>query len=113
MSRFERTGAGLVQAMLVQSPELSFIFAPLTRLFSHHLLFFFHLLPTLRRDYPRFFEQLYSLLEPGIFFVKYRVKFFHLLNFFLSSRLVARCFLCCCVDNSGASCPVPLDSGPT
>ncbi|XP_006640308.2 nucleolar complex protein 4 homolog [Lepisosteus oculatus] len=36
-------------------------------------------------DYPDFYKKLYSLLEPSIFHVKYRARFFHLANLFLSS----------------------------
>ncbi|MGH0169164.1 UNVERIFIED_CONTAM: hypothetical protein FKN15_056001 [Acipenser sinensis] len=36
-------------------------------------------------DYPDFYKKLYSLLEPSIFHVKYRARFFHLADLFLSS----------------------------
>ncbi|KAJ8260693.1 hypothetical protein COCON_G00164160 [Conger conger] len=36
-------------------------------------------------DYPDFYKKLYSLLEPSVFHVKYRARFFHLANIFLSS----------------------------
>ncbi|KAE8634863.1 hypothetical protein XENTR_v10002455 [Xenopus tropicalis] len=36
-------------------------------------------------EYPDFYKKLYSLLEPSIFHVKYRARFFHLANLFLSS----------------------------
>ncbi|KAM4634499.1 nucleolar complex protein 4 homolog [Polymixia lowei] len=36
-------------------------------------------------DYPDFYKKLYSLLEPSVFHVKYRARFFHLANLFLSS----------------------------
>ncbi|XP_067232262.1 nucleolar complex protein 4 homolog [Chanodichthys erythropterus] len=36
-------------------------------------------------DYPDFYKKLYSLLDPTIFHVKYRARFFHLANIFLSS----------------------------
>ncbi|KAJ8346608.1 hypothetical protein SKAU_G00280090 [Synaphobranchus kaupii] len=36
-------------------------------------------------DYPDFYKKLYSLLEPSVFHVKYRARFFHLTNIFLSS----------------------------
>uniref|UniRef100_A0AAV2IXA6 CCAAT-binding factor domain-containing protein n=1 Tax=Knipowitschia caucasica TaxID=637954 RepID=A0AAV2IXA6_KNICA len=36
-------------------------------------------------DYPDFYTKLYNLLEPSVFHVKYRARFFHLLNLFLSS----------------------------
>ncbi|XP_058615140.1 nucleolar complex protein 4 homolog [Onychostoma macrolepis] len=36
-------------------------------------------------DYPDFYKKLYSLLDPSIFHVKYRARFFHLVNIFLSS----------------------------
>ncbi|XP_004595489.2 nucleolar complex protein 4 homolog [Ochotona princeps] len=36
-------------------------------------------------EYPDFYRKLYSLLEPSIFHVKYRARFFHLVDLFLSS----------------------------
>lgn len=36
-------------------------------------------------DYPNFYEKLYALLEPGIFYEKYRARFFFLTDLFLSS----------------------------
>uniref|UniRef100_A0A672HRB4 CCAAT-binding factor domain-containing protein n=1 Tax=Salarias fasciatus TaxID=181472 RepID=A0A672HRB4_SALFA len=36
-------------------------------------------------DYPDFYKKLYNLLEPSVFHVKYRARFFHLANIFLSS----------------------------
>uniref|UniRef100_A0A8D3BQK9 CCAAT-binding factor domain-containing protein n=1 Tax=Scophthalmus maximus TaxID=52904 RepID=A0A8D3BQK9_SCOMX len=36
-------------------------------------------------DYPDFYKKLYNLLEPSIFHVKYKARFFHLANIFLSS----------------------------
>nr|XP_019937315.1 PREDICTED: nucleolar complex protein 4 homolog [Paralichthys olivaceus] len=36
-------------------------------------------------DYPDFYKKLYNLLEPSIFHVKYRARFFYLVNLFLSS----------------------------
>ncbi|KAG7498188.1 nucleolar complex protein 4-like [Solea senegalensis] len=36
-------------------------------------------------DYPDFYKKLYNLLEPSIFHVKYRARFFYLANLFLSS----------------------------
>ncbi|KAG5272901.1 hypothetical protein AALO_G00170550 [Alosa alosa] len=36
-------------------------------------------------EYPDFYKKLYNLLEPSIFHVKYRARFFHLANLFLSS----------------------------
>ncbi|XP_066545640.1 nucleolar complex protein 4 homolog [Amia ocellicauda] len=36
-------------------------------------------------DYPDFYKKLYNLLEPSIFHVKYRARFFHLADLFLSS----------------------------
>ncbi|XP_029024297.1 nucleolar complex protein 4 homolog [Betta splendens] len=36
-------------------------------------------------DYPDFYKKLYNLLEPSIFHVKYRARFFHLADIFLSS----------------------------
>ncbi|XP_022104594.1 nucleolar complex protein 4 homolog [Acanthaster planci] len=36
-------------------------------------------------EYPEFYKKLYALFEPGIFHVKYRARFFHLVDLFLSS----------------------------
>uniref|UniRef100_A0AAR2LQG9 CCAAT-binding factor domain-containing protein n=1 Tax=Pygocentrus nattereri TaxID=42514 RepID=A0AAR2LQG9_PYGNA len=36
-------------------------------------------------DYPDFYKKLYNLLDPSVFHVKYRARFFHLANIFLSS----------------------------
>ncbi|XP_051536427.1 nucleolar complex protein 4 homolog isoform X1 [Myxocyprinus asiaticus] len=36
-------------------------------------------------DYPDFYKKLYNLLDSSIFHVKYRARFFHLANIFLSS----------------------------
>uniref|UniRef100_A0A8C5GGF3 CCAAT-binding factor domain-containing protein n=1 Tax=Gouania willdenowi TaxID=441366 RepID=A0A8C5GGF3_GOUWI len=36
-------------------------------------------------EYPDFYQKLYNLLEPSVFHVKYRARFFHLANIFLSS----------------------------
>ncbi|XP_071946361.1 nucleolar complex protein 4 homolog B-like [Antedon mediterranea] len=36
-------------------------------------------------EYPEFYKKLYSLLEPSIFHVKYKARFFYLTNLFLSS----------------------------
>lgn len=36
-------------------------------------------------DYPNFYEKLYALLEPGVFYEKYRARFFFLTDVFLSS----------------------------
>nr|XP_020465489.1 nucleolar complex protein 4 homolog [Monopterus albus] len=36
-------------------------------------------------DYPDFYKKLYNLLDPSIFHVKYRARFFYLANLFLSS----------------------------
>ncbi|MEQ2269749.1 Nucleolar complex protein 4 [Xenotaenia resolanae] len=36
-------------------------------------------------DYPDFYKKLYNLLEPSVFHVKYRARFFHLANLFLRS----------------------------
>lgn len=40
-------------------------------------------------EYPDFYQRLYGLLDPSIFHVKYRARFFHLADLFLSSS--ARC----------------------
>lgn len=37
------------------------------------------------REYPDFYQKLYGLLDPSIFHVKYRARFFHLVDLFLSS----------------------------
>ncbi|XP_002163603.2 nucleolar complex protein 4 homolog B [Hydra vulgaris] len=36
-------------------------------------------------DYPDFYKKLYNLVDPGIFYTKYKSRFFHLLDLFLSS----------------------------
>ncbi|XP_060791505.1 nucleolar complex protein 4 homolog [Neoarius graeffei] len=36
-------------------------------------------------DYPDFYKKLYNLLDVSVFHVKYRARFFHLVNIFLSS----------------------------
>ncbi|XP_054248636.1 nucleolar complex protein 4 homolog isoform X3 [Indicator indicator] len=36
-------------------------------------------------EYPDFYKKLYNLLDPSIYHVKYRARFFHLLDLFLSS----------------------------
>uniref|UniRef100_A0A8B9HF31 CCAAT-binding factor domain-containing protein n=1 Tax=Astyanax mexicanus TaxID=7994 RepID=A0A8B9HF31_ASTMX len=36
-------------------------------------------------DYPDFYKKLYNLLDPSVFHVKYKARFFHLANIFLSS----------------------------
>ncbi|XP_038618922.1 nucleolar complex protein 4 homolog [Tachyglossus aculeatus] len=36
-------------------------------------------------EYPGFYQKLYSLLDPSIYHVKYRARFFHLTDLFLSS----------------------------
>uniref|UniRef100_A0A8D1NXH0 CCAAT-binding factor domain-containing protein n=1 Tax=Sus scrofa TaxID=9823 RepID=A0A8D1NXH0_PIG len=36
-------------------------------------------------EYPDFYRKLYSLLDPSVFHVKYRARFFHLADLFLSS----------------------------
>ncbi|NWQ81903.1 NOC4L protein, partial [Columbina picui] len=36
-------------------------------------------------EYPDFYKKLYSLLDPSVYHVKYRARFFHLLDLFLSS----------------------------
>jgi U3 small nucleolar RNA-associated protein 19 len=41
------------------------------------------------RDYPDFYRKLYALFQPNIFHVKYRAKFFRLVNIFLKSSYVS------------------------
>lgn len=36
-------------------------------------------------EYPDFYTKLYALLEPGVLFVKYRARFFYLLDLFMTS----------------------------
>lgn len=36
-------------------------------------------------EYPEFYTKLYSLLEPDVLFVKYRARFFFLLDLFMTS----------------------------
>ena len=37
------------------------------------------------REYPEFYTKLYAMFEPSIFHVKYKARFFHLADLFLSS----------------------------
>jgi len=39
-------------------------------------------------DFPEFYTKLYALLKPGIFHVKYKARFFYLLDLFLTSTWV-------------------------
>ncbi|GCB83120.1 hypothetical protein scyTo_0023818 [Scyliorhinus torazame] len=48
----------------------------------------FYLIHHHNLEYPDFYKKLYSLLEPSVLHVKYRARFFHLLDLFLSSRSV-------------------------
>ncbi|XP_043571184.1 nucleolar complex protein 4 homolog [Chiloscyllium plagiosum] len=45
----------------------------------------FYLIHHHNLEYPDFYKKLYSLLDPSVLHVKYRARFFHLLNVFLSS----------------------------
>ena len=36
-------------------------------------------------EYPDFYKKLYALLEPSVLFVKYRPRFFYLLDLFMTS----------------------------
>ncbi|XP_067862272.1 nucleolar complex protein 4 homolog [Heptranchias perlo] len=45
----------------------------------------FYLIHHHNLEYPDFYKKLYSLLDPSVFHVKYRARFFHLLDLFLSS----------------------------
>jgi U3 small nucleolar RNA-associated protein 19 len=45
----------------------------------------FHLISTKNLDYPNFFTKLYALLDRNLFHVKYRSRFFRLLDTFLAS----------------------------
>jgi len=36
-------------------------------------------------EYPDFYRKLYGLLDPSVFHIKYRARFFHLADLFLSS----------------------------
>jgi U3 small nucleolar RNA-associated protein 19 len=45
----------------------------------------FHLMSTKNLDYPNFFTKLYALLDRNLFHVKYRSRFFRLLDTFLAS----------------------------
>ncbi|EHB01513.1 Nucleolar complex protein 4-like protein [Heterocephalus glaber] len=47
----------------------------------------FILIHTHNLEYPDFYQKLYGLLDPSIFHVKYRARFFHLADVFLSSSL--------------------------
>ncbi|XP_013379671.1 nucleolar complex protein 4 homolog [Lingula anatina] len=45
----------------------------------------FMLIHTYNLDYPDFYKKLYALFEPNVFHVKYRARFFHLADLFLTS----------------------------
>ncbi|XP_062930149.1 nucleolar complex protein 4 homolog [Mobula hypostoma] len=45
----------------------------------------FYLIHQHNLEYPDFYKKLYSLLDPSVLHVKYRARFFHLLDLFLSS----------------------------
>ncbi|XP_038660900.1 nucleolar complex protein 4 homolog isoform X1 [Scyliorhinus canicula] len=45
----------------------------------------FYLIHHHNLEYPDFYKKLYSLLDPSVLHVKYRARFFHLLDLFLSS----------------------------
>ena len=48
----------------------------------------FHLIQETNLEYPDFYTKLYALLDPGIFLVKYRGRFFKQLELFLKSPLI-------------------------
>eukprot|EP01027_Heterolobosea_sp_BB2_P017671 GEZU01025017.1.p1 GENE.GEZU01025017.1~~GEZU01025017.1.p1 ORF type:complete len:285 (-),score=95.13 GEZU01025017.1:235-1089(-) len=52
-------------------------------LLSLQCLFF--LIQTFNLDYPKFYDKLYALLEPNLFYVKHRVTFFKLFAMFMTS----------------------------
>nr|SVE75088.1 EOG090X04ZD [Daphnia dolichocephala] len=45
----------------------------------------FLLMQNYNLEYPDFYTKLYGLLEPGVLFVKYRARFFYLLDLFMTS----------------------------
>ncbi|XP_069476086.1 nucleolar complex protein 4 homolog [Ambystoma mexicanum] len=45
-------------------------------------------------EYPDFYKKLYTLLDPFVFHVKYRARFFHLANLFLSSTHLPAYLVC-------------------
>nr|SVE91102.1 EOG090X04ZD [Daphnia sinensis] len=45
----------------------------------------FLLMQNYNLEYPDFYTKLYALLEPGVLFVKYRARFFYLLDLFMTS----------------------------
>lgn len=49
----------------------------------------FELITKHNLDYPKFFHQLYAILEPNLFLVAYRVRFVELLHLALSSQYVS------------------------
>nr|CAG4641647.1 EOG090X04ZD [Eurycercus lamellatus] len=48
----------------------------------------FLLMQNYNLEYPDFYTKLYALLEPGVLFVKYRARFFYLLDLFMTSTHV-------------------------
>lgn len=78
----------------------------------------FRLIHGYNLDYPDFYQKLYALLEPAIFHVKYRARFFYLLDLFLTSThlpayLVAAfikrlCRLCLTAPVDGLTIVIPL-----
>lgn len=78
----------------------------------------FRLIHGYNLDYPDFYQKLYALLEPTIFHVKYRARFFYLLDLFLTSThlpayLVAAfikrlCRLCLTAPVDGLCIVIPL-----
>jgi hypothetical protein len=52
------------------------------------------LIPSRCSEYPNFYSQLYSLCRPAVVHVKYRSRFYRLLDLFLSSRFVLLCQCC-------------------
>ncbi|KAJ8043517.1 Nucleolar complex protein 4-like [Holothuria leucospilota] len=45
-------------------------------------------------EYPDFYKKLYSLFEPSVFHVKYKARFFHLVDIFLSSTHLPSYLVC-------------------
>lgn len=47
------------------------------------------LTPGLNSDYPNFYDKLYALLDRNVLHVKYRARFFRLLDTFLASTYIS------------------------
>ena len=64
----------------------------------------FTLINSYNLDYPDFYGKLYCLLEPNIFFVKYKARFFHLTDLFLTSPYLPAYLVAAFVKRLGRLC---------